>query len=905
MSQCTPSEVDHGIPIFRPTFEQFKDFYGFVQSINIYGMQSGIVKVIPPKEWLDMLDTPPKAKTLQSIKIRQPIQQHIAGAQGVFMVQNVERNKVYNIIQWKDISRDYALPDDPKSYHNKNNNGINSDRNENESNGKHNNNGNITTNINGRQNQSPPPTKSSKIKLRNHDTFSIDDFENFRKEYNEDNLEQFDDPKRFESLESYYWKTLNFTTPMYGADTLGSAFPENLNMWNVSKLPSILNEMDQKLPGVNNSYLYAGLWKASYAWHLEDQDLYSINYIHFGAPKQWYSIPQEDHEKFYNFMKDQFPMDSAKCSEFLRHKMYLVSPKLLEKNSIRCNKIVHREREFIITFPYGYHAGFNYGYNLAESVNFALEQWLDIGKKAGRCLCVDDAVGIDVEKLSAKWNSTKMDKRRITESQLPDPLQLQQQAEIYHGSRQTPQLSDTGEPDPRMKSFGELLNHSSQELQQIEENKNLPMLGSAINRPQSSSIRSTTPNPGQYFNMNQTISRISSPLLSRMMDLSNIVEPTLEDPTLRFKKKFLTPQLQQNNNINSNTGFPNLRMSSNLMNANYNGSNNTISNSLTMAPIGVASSNPPSALLDDNDDNMLALSLASMANSGASSPRLTLPSLNSPIEHAGSTSVANTNNNTGIPDVENGQTSGIVSPKPSYSHNPLSYYSTATSKSLNTSAPLAPSSPTTSNLPFIKKLKSPNIVTLNISRESSRSPVSFVSDHRSPLTANNPLAYSSSISSTLNQVHTVNSNSTSSSAAGGSPSPKLPDAKRPKLENKVFSSNSITSRKQEFLAAMNSQVQQPKFSSNEIVISENGKVYICQECKRQFSSGHHLTRHKKSVHSGEKPYSCPKCGKKFKRRDHVLQHLNKKIPCTQENEGITTPKKENQGRLEQSGTIIE
>ena len=215
--------------------------------------------------------------------------------------------------------------------------------------------------------------------------------------------------------------------------------------------------------------------------------------------------------------------------------------------------------------------------------------------------------------------------------------------------------------------------------------------------------------------------------------------------------------------------------------------------------------------------------------------------------------------------------------------------------------PLAPLSPTTSNLPFIKKLKSPNIVTLNISRESSRSPVSFANDYRS----NNSLAYSSSVSSTLNQVHTYSSNSMSSSAGGGSPLPKLPEAKRPKLESKTFSPPSASKRKQDYTSTA-SQSQQPKFTSSEIVMSENGKVYICQECKRQFSSGHHLTRHKKSVHSGEKPYSCPKCGKKFKRRDHVLQHLNKKIPCTQEGEGLSsTPKKENGGRMEHPGTVVD
>ena len=57
-----------------------------------------------------------------------------------------------------------------------------------------------------------------------------------------------------------------------------------------------------RIPGVVSPYLYFGMWRATFAWHVEDADLYSINYIHFGAPKFWYSVPQENSAKFERVM---------------------------------------------------------------------------------------------------------------------------------------------------------------------------------------------------------------------------------------------------------------------------------------------------------------------------------------------------------------------------------------------------------------------------------------------------------------------------------------------------------------------------------------------------------------------------------------------------------------------------
>lgn len=48
---------------------------------------------------------------------------------------------------------------------------------------------------------------------------------------------------------------------------------------------------------------------------------------------------------------------------------------------IKC-QITQEAGEFMITFPYGYHAGFNHGFNCAESTNFATVRWIDYGKVA-------------------------------------------------------------------------------------------------------------------------------------------------------------------------------------------------------------------------------------------------------------------------------------------------------------------------------------------------------------------------------------------------------------------------------------------------------------------------------------------------------------------------------------------
>ena len=88
------------------------------------------------------------------------------------------------------------------------------------------------------------------------------------------------------------------------------------------------------------------------------------------------------------FFAGHFP-EPSRCPQFLRHKSYLASPMMLAKTSCRPNTLVQHAGEFVITFPRGYHAGFNLGFNCAESVNFALDSWIELGRKAQACNCVN------------------------------------------------------------------------------------------------------------------------------------------------------------------------------------------------------------------------------------------------------------------------------------------------------------------------------------------------------------------------------------------------------------------------------------------------------------------------------------------------------------------------------------
>ncbi len=58
----------------------------------------------------------------------------------------------------------------------------------------------------------------------------------------------------------------------------------------------------------------------------------------------------------------------------------MISPYVLKKYipDLKIHKMIQNPGEFIVTDGGAYHTGFNWGFNIAEAVNFATLKWLDI-----------------------------------------------------------------------------------------------------------------------------------------------------------------------------------------------------------------------------------------------------------------------------------------------------------------------------------------------------------------------------------------------------------------------------------------------------------------------------------------------------------------------------------------------
>ncbi|KAI8475200.1 MAG: JmjC domain, hydroxylase-domain-containing protein [Monoraphidium minutum] len=180
---------------------------------------------------------------------------------------------------------------------------------------------------------------------------------------------------------------------LYGNDVEGSAFssrPDDAlaaSGWNLGAIScapgsSLRLLGGAPIPGVTSPMLYIGMLGATFCWHVEDHQLYSINYHHWGAPKVWYAVPASHADAFEDAAAvEAYAAPSAaaaaagagRCEVAARVlgalmlKSTMVAPGALLARGVRVVRAVQQPGEYVITLPRSYHGGFSTGFNCGEA----------------------------------------------------------------------------------------------------------------------------------------------------------------------------------------------------------------------------------------------------------------------------------------------------------------------------------------------------------------------------------------------------------------------------------------------------------------------------------------------------------------------------------------------------------
>ncbi|XP_077241841.1 transcription factor jumonji (jmjC) domain-containing protein [Tasmannia lanceolata] len=215
-------------------------------------------------------------------------------------------------------------------------------------------------------------------------------------------------PASRSQIEKQFWEIVEGLAGevevMYGSDLdtslYGSGFPRSddplpssidpdvwkkysASPWNLNNLPklqgSMLRTVHDNIAGVMVPWLYVGMLFSSFCWHYEDHCFYSMNYLHWGEPKCWYSVPGSEAHAFEQVMRNTLPDLFEAQPDLLFQLVTMLNPSVLQESGVSVYGVLQEPGNFVITFPRSFHGGFNFGFNCAEAVNFAPADWLPHG----------------------------------------------------------------------------------------------------------------------------------------------------------------------------------------------------------------------------------------------------------------------------------------------------------------------------------------------------------------------------------------------------------------------------------------------------------------------------------------------------------------------------------------------
>lgn len=171
--------------------------------------------------------------------------------------------------------------------------------------------------------------------------------------------------------------SVDCSDPPYGFPIKNSPFAKH--PWNLKVLSnsngSILRSLGSVI-GVTVPTLHFGMVFTTCCWYRDPHNLPWIEYLHTGAKKIWYGIPEHGGEKFRTAMQDVAPHYVRKKALWLASDTAMIPPNMLTERKVPLCRTVQEPGQFIVVFPRAHTSSVATGYIVSESVSFAPPSWI-------------------------------------------------------------------------------------------------------------------------------------------------------------------------------------------------------------------------------------------------------------------------------------------------------------------------------------------------------------------------------------------------------------------------------------------------------------------------------------------------------------------------------------------------
>lgn len=180
------------------------------------------------------------------------------------------------------------------------------------------------------------------------------------------------------SIDSSGW---GYGFPSPGPKGKGSNYARH--PWNLKVLTnnsgSVLRSLGPVM-GVTVPTLHVGMLFSACCWYRDPHGLSWIEYLHTGASKLWYGIPDDQSANFRAALTSLIPTHCQNKTIWLPCDTVMVPPHMLTDRGVSLCRIEQKPGEFIVVFPRAYTSSLATGYVVSESVYFATMSWLDLAK---------------------------------------------------------------------------------------------------------------------------------------------------------------------------------------------------------------------------------------------------------------------------------------------------------------------------------------------------------------------------------------------------------------------------------------------------------------------------------------------------------------------------------------------